>query len=60
MVIRTYENCHNKKSVVIHEGYNLFLVEYYQFGDFKQIESFKKLKKAEKKAIKYINDKERK
>lgn len=55
MVIRTYDNVQNRKRALIHEGHKFFTLKMYQFGDFNGTKRYKRFKKAQKDAIKYIN-----
>ena len=55
MVIRTYENIENRKGALIHNCYYYYLIHLFQFGEFKGEKRYKKLRKAEKEALKFIN-----
>ena len=56
MTIRRYQNYKNKKEAFIIQGDGFFIVETYQFGEFRSIEDYKSFQTAQKEAIKYINE----
>lgn len=54
MTIRTYENIENGKGALIHNMYNYYLIQLFQFGEIKCEKRYKRLKKAQKEALKFI------
>lgn len=56
MIIRRYQNYKNKKEAAIIQGDGIFIVETYQFGKLKTIEDYKSFQKAQKEALKFIED----
>lgn len=56
MIIRRYKNYTKRKEAVVIQGDKIFIVEEYQLGEFKHIKDYKSFQKAQKEALKYIEE----